>query len=413
MSRVLLHLVICQSILLGCVPIGIQAKPAVVKDTPVAAQANSSLAPAPTSSAALPSGPFPEACIPPIVISGYEDGETLVMPTQQDDVLPQGWDSVAEIPEAYRGSDAYITLTRSFSGYDELWVSVRPEGASTSRNNQYLIFRTDTKEWKLAPNPPGFGLFLDEKQGVWVTVHTEEKDAPRLYRLDQNSGRYLPVLDVENLLGSGNIESAVKVGSDGLFWFIFRDAQDNTALHEALYSFDPATRTASRYEIGEDFGSLEIDSQNNLYLVQSGLTLVKFNPANFQIFSVTLPPYISDKSSGASTLYLDSQNRLWVSDRARYDHAVEYSDIGEPFVLIRSPIFIQYDRYALRYVWSRPAVMLQSIDGRIWYDGNVWFDPSTGTWCKFTTYSSQIVAGQDDSLWMIAAGILFRLPPDR
>ena len=178
------------------------------------------------------------------------------------------------------------------------------------------------------------------------------------------------------------------------------------ASHEKLYSFDPFTQKAMRHSIGENFDSLAIDQNNRLYLIQDGHTLVKYDPETGVVRSVIIP---DEGGNAASSLLVDRDGRLWVSDSARYDNAVSNPYIGDPFAFVRSPVFIKYFSYAARYIWFRPRIILQSIDGRIWYDGDVWFDPTTGEWCRFTTFPSNIVEDSDSNLWMIADGRLFEL----
>lgn len=367
------------------------------------------------SSGLLPSETNQNQCIPPIVTSGYYDEEGAPTPIPSGNILPLGWKDVTSVPEEFKDKVAYISLSRPRSGYDELWITVLvPEQTG---NELYLVYRTDTQEWRKVTGPQGYGLFLDSQNNVWSYWSSPDRSEFTFYRLDESVNQFIQIVDKANRLNSGEImtdsldnghviSNTIKVGSDGVFWFIFRDANDKTASFESLFSFDPSTQQSTRYSIGEDFDSLEIDQDNRIYLVQGGTKLVKFDPAMGKTESVIVP---GDGGDAGSSLLLDHEGRLWVSDRARFDNAVINPHIGNPYILVQSPIFIKYVSYLSSYHWFRPRVILESIDGRIWYDGDVWFDPANGEWCRFTTYPSNIVEDSKNSLWMIADGKLFEL----
>jgi len=88
---------------------------------------------------------------------------------------------------------------------------------------------------------------------------------------------------------------------------------------------------------------------------------------------------------------------------------------GEWYQIQRSPLFISGVKGSFGdFQYQTPEVILESSDGRIWflhsYNGMITLDPSTGTWCWFTTYQSNIVEDTDHNLWMIADNKLYKLP---
>jgi len=64
------------------------------------------------------------------------------------------------------------------------------------------------------------------------------------------------------------------------------------------------------------------------------------------------------------------------------------------------------------YQWYRPRPMIESSDGRIWFDGSsaglVWLDPQKGIWCKFTTIDSNILEDREGNLWLLYDSQLYK-----
>lgn len=352
-----------------------------------------------------------DSCIHPIVTEESSVGETNPTPTPLAEVPPIGWEKISELPEEYKDKSTNIVLIHPRVEYDDIWVSI-PTSEYTDKNNIYLIYRTDTSEWRIVPTPPGFELFLDKNNEIWTSVNSQDENEPRLYRFDEKSEKYIPVIDRGKLLRQGNIESNIEIDSNGLFWFIFRDLDDTEASHQSLYSFNPSTLEATSYSIGNGFNSLEIDQNDYLYLIQNGKKLIKFDHITDIITSIDLPIESGEEVNHGSSLLLDSSGRLWVSDRVRIEQATSGVDSNNLFLITRSPIFITYVNYLSRYVWFRPRVVLESNDDKLWFsseNGNAWYKPATEEWCLFTTYGSNIVEDTNRDLWMSYHDALYRL----
>lgn len=327
--------------------------------------------------------------------------------------IPSGWDEISKTPEKYEDKTAYISLMRPRLGYEEIWIGVHDQHEFSNTNDIFLVYRTDTQEWREVSPIPGFNLFVDKNQTVWVYSYSKSNTEPRFYRSDESLGQFNPVMDKTNELGAGHIVSNINVDSGGLFWFIFRNADDTTASNESLYSFNPLTQEAKSYMSGLSMAEeLEIDGKDNLYIMQNTGTLIYYQPAKNESREIDLP---SDSQSGiGGNLYLDHQGRLWISDRLWFD--LPKDSFARPYILIRSPIFIDYVDYLSHYEWTRPSVILESIDGRLWFNstrGNAWFKPDTGEWCLFTTYGSNIVEDSENNLWMLTDNTLhkYRMNP--
>lgn len=344
-------------------------------------------------------------CIQPMVVGGYRTGGDAPPPAPTPEVLPAGWEMVSTLPEKFIGKyGSYIDLLRPRADHDEIWISVRNNPHDDVDNN-YYYYRFDTREWEPAPTPPGFDLFLDGDNNVWASVVSKGKNEPVLYRLDENANEFIPVVDKSNELSNGYIQS-LKIGSDGLFWLIFESDTDSSRL---LYSFDPVTLVAKRYISGRWYKSFEVDANGDIY-IETENTLIYYQPASSKEEQVNLP--LDDSIGDPRGLYLDHDDRLWLSDRLWLELSNGFSPF--PYIIIRSPIFINYLDFRQEYLWVRPSVLLESIDGRLWYvsnsgQGNAWFQPETGEWCLFTTYEGNIVEDSDHDLWMMIEDTLYRL----
>ncbi|MEW6028917.1 MAG: hypothetical protein ACOYZ8_06200 [Chloroflexota bacterium] len=347
-------------------------------------------------------------CIPPIIISGYPHGEIYITPSPKQNVLPSDWEMVSTVPDEFTGKlGSGLLLVQPREDHDEIWIDVYDDPIDNG-DRKYYIYRTDTKEWRRAPTPPSSWVFLDSNNNVWAKTVSYDRSVPIFYRLDEAINRFVPVMDIAENLSNGHVPSGVKIGADGLLWFIFRDNQDKTS----LYSFDPVTLEAKGHLSGDYYEEVEMDKNGNLYLLQRGVTLVKYNPPTGNVLSANIPR--TDEEFGDSNnMYLDHENRLWISDRVWFD--ITATGIDNQYVVIRSPVFIDYVDYLLHYRWVRPLVALESIDGRLWYRstrGNAWFNPNNGEWCLFTTYNSNIVQDSKYDLWMLIENSLYRLQFD-
>jgi len=158
-----------------------------------------------------------------------------------------------------------------------------------------------------------------------------------------------------------------------------------------------------------------MDEVNGVYIIQRSESdpqrkLIRYDPANGLTRSTNIP-YTDDVFGDSTSLYLDRENRIWVSDRAWF--SVHQAGVGIPHIVIRSPVFIDYLDELGYYSWVRPKIMLQSIDGRLWYQssrGDAWYDHATGEWCLFTPHKSNIVEDSQHNLWMLIGNDLYVLP---
>lgn len=346
-----------------------------------------------------------DSCLPPIEIQTYTLPESSLPPTPRAEVYPIGWQEISLIPKEFKGATAYIHFKRTVSEYDELWISINSGDKLSNLDDTYFIYRTETQEWKRILTPPSSGVLLGPGNTIWSVNYTREESVPRFYRLDEKINQYIPVNDKDGLLQKGNIASPFKMDSAGVLWFLFRGIDGVSASQLSLHSFNPLTREAKRHSIGVGFDNFVIDKDDNIYLLQNGSQLLKYSTKTGDIHSVDMP---SGNVHDGTSLFIDHKGRLWISNIARFDEAVASPEIGRVTLIPRSPIFIRFFDAQGRYAWFSPKIDVESWDGRLWYDGQAWFDPVTEEWCLFTTYTSRIVEDSSRNLWMIISDALYR-----
>jgi len=353
----------------------------------------------------------PDQCIPPLFTSSYPYGDilgeaALNLSFDRPIIPPIGWERVSEIPDEFTSSEneqgySGIYFTRTRPGYTEVWSLVNDSDSTST-----YIYRTDTKQWQQVPIAVKGIYFLDRENNVWIIPFWfMDKTQASLYRLDSDN-TVVPVVDSEHLLSNGQIKS-IQIGPDGVFWVQFYDESDNVG----LYSFSPDTLKAELHLTDLYFPNEDvvIDKDYNLYLMKDLDTVMRYNPTTGETKTRKLPPDYVEYGS-ATSLYIDNDNRLWVSDRAWFD--LSDADFASINVVFHSPIFIDLMPGVGRYVWDRPKPLVDTSDGRLWYTssrGLAWFKPETGDWCLFTTDPGKIVKDSQQDLWIMVDDTLYTL----
>ncbi|MEW5941486.1 MAG: hypothetical protein AB1750_17610, partial [Chloroflexota bacterium] len=289
-----------------------------------------------------------EGCIPPQFHSDYPRGsEIYITPSPQQKILPLGWAEVSNIPNYIEGKEIGILL-RPRLGYDELWVSI--EG-----NSSPVIYRMDTKQWRQAPTPRSGQLFLDSNNSVWSTAFSNI-----FFRLDDETNQFVQIADKTNELGGGDMGLA-RADASGLLWFTVRFDQKNSP----LFSFDPVTLEVKQRLPGNFDSFIAIDKSGRIYVIEDKqepyseerlppLALTQYNPVNGDTDTIEISRANEEVGDGRS-MYVDRDNRLWVSDNVWID--IAGSRIGDQHAIPRSEIFIEYQSYRRSFEWTRPMVM--------------------------------------------------------
>lgn len=314
------------------------------------------------------------------------------------DIHPVGWQAVSNMPESlYKkiaGQGTKIILRATNRGNNQIWFYTYSD---------VVIYQIETSQWIQGPTIHGGRLFASKDGEIWMLEGVDGNQMAMLSRLDESKNLFEPVYDRNGILKSGEPGDVV-VDANGRFWFFVVDNYIRT-----LHSFDPATLDARTYNFSSRyFQELVVDDQGNLYTMEGLDALTKFTPTDNKVDSVEIPT--DYKSFGYSTsLYIDSSDRLWISDRTWFD--LSHQRLSDWSIIVRSPIFIDnVEGYGENY-WTRPEVQLESLDGLLWFRfmrGVVSFNAETGKWCLVTTYPARVIEDSQRNLWMFIDGTLYK-----
>jgi ligand-binding sensor domain-containing protein len=274
---------------------------------------------------------------------------------------------------------------------------------------QFLVYRTDTKEWKLIPDAfddksAKSGLIYMASDGtIWADLAFSGSSYFAIY--NDEEGQFEYVVESENI-PVGNLLS----GDDGKFWIL--------ASKDGIYSYDTLSHKIEKHvsipdleTSGSLYGSMAtLAPDGSIYFLNMAgerqVRLMHFFPKTGQLeYAPDFDFYLGDISYN---LFMERSGRLWVGDLGWMEPD------GAWYRIVRSPVFIT-DRAesSVKYIWSSPSIVLESSNDLLWFrsdNGLTWLDPQEGEWCWFTTEQSNIVEDQQHNLWMIADGKLYKYP---
>jgi len=342
------------------------------------------------------------------VNQGYSRGVTKILPSTP-------WQAETLLPEVPSGTRAFdlVSFARERNGYDEIWIKrqfyFEAEYPENAPRIQFLVYRTDTKEWKLIPakfgeNNAKSGLVYLAKDGtIWAHLGFSGLSYFAIYNEEEERFEYLE--------GSDSVPEGNRLLDDGgKFWIL--------ASRDGIYSYDTITRKIEKHINMPDletssslFGSMATFAPDGsiYFLNMTGerqTNLMHFAPETNQLdFMAHVKEYLGDVSYN---LFVDRSGRLWFGDLGWRDSN------GTWYRIVRSPVFIT-DRAesAGKYAWTYPSIVLESSNGVLWFqsdNGMTWLDPQKGQWCWFTTEQSMVIEDQRHNLWMIADGKLYKYP---
>lgn len=341
------------------------------------------------------------------------DASDLPAPKKPDVVLPADpWRMVSALPDP--GFDDFFQKVNSFvirsnGDHEELWVVSK--GHSGVR-----ILNLETLEWKRIEDGNDFlenaFLFVDKEGIVWAAKSGGESTSLLQY-FDDNAGRFINAIDHNDLL-HGNVNNKaitnIEVDSHGTFWMtiINNDLTLDPHLY-LLYSYIPSTASAEKRELGIDFDdALAIGKNDIIYLVDAeGGIVIGYD--SLKGISTTYEIQSKIDSGYSFPLYYDLQDRLWVGSLGWFD----FQDKSYPrwYEIVRPPILLTYIDSAGLWRWVDPFFTAETVDGLLWFfsaNGTGWVNPTTGEWCIFTTYTSEIVEDRQNDLWILVNNSVYR-----
>jgi len=321
-------------------------------------------------------------------------GPQVVPPTR-------GWRRVSSAPgQDWDEIGDSELLVRRKEGSDEFWTLARYE---------VMRYRDETGMWEsvggLVPDLPAH-LLLSKDRDVWLwgtaAYQTPEDLVPPFGRYDDTLQLFEPVYDAGGLL-NGLVIRNVQVDEDGIFWIL----ADSGSGESELYRFEPTSLNAQAVLPGRVFHGMAVAPGPRVFLLdRKEGEVLEYHPGG----GVTnLPiPFYEEFGDSPISMMVDHEGRLWIND-------FEYLDLSSMaetswFRIIRSPIFINYLDTAGIYHWDRPAPLLETPDGSVWFAsgrGTARLDPLRGEWCMFTSAKGGLAQDLAGNLWMFAYGGLY------
>lgn len=431
-NRLLILLAVSSAALFSCM--AQINKTVVAVDTPTTSFDIASDTPQVTPSTAPPVSA--DICIPPIDDFVYLNSPDPAKPVPGKDLIvtpPPPWEMVSLLPE---DAGRFYQFSRAIDDHVEVWI----ESPSGNWNNNpdiafrafsFLVYRTDTKEWKkvsamISGSTVAVGKLFTAKDGaLWgasgsdfIFPSTDWKSPLAKYNEETEkfefveeashipAGRTNPKEIYERPFWSITLQDA-----SGVFWIL--------AHKDAIYWFDPMTYQSEKYaDIPTTIvAQAAISPNGEIYYLLGGIDsfyihsirdwpFFRFNTKNNKTerIGIDLEPW----PNFFTNMLVDHEGRLWLDGLGFREPDGKWYQIHKPSVFVTNISLNSID-----YRWKRPTILMESSDGRLWFDspnGTTWFDLDKRKWCWFTTYRSNIVEDSEHSLWMIANGKLYQLP---
>lgn len=359
---------------------------------------------------------------------------------------PEPWYIETILPEfsddalAHRSKDWILAVFTRSDGEYEIWI-LRSWANEISGSDyefmEILVYNTKTNEWRtISPEVSGTPavvgeLFMTEDGSIWAHNYWGEfflvfeppvwvgisnydesdfpSDIPILSRYNEQEDRFEPVANADNIPASklDGEEDKVLLDDNGDFWIIVQG--------DAIYSFIPETQAIQYHTDFQDvFGnpivrSVSLAPTGDIFLSDDGHTILRFSPETntVEIVGGTPLPFENQNTLYFHGILIDEINRLWVGD-------VGWAEPDEYHIwyqLVPSPVFIDFSEGQTTYAQHRPWLLMESTDGRLWYkstNGLTSLDPQKEEWCWFTTEQSNIVEDEQNNLWIVADGKLYK-----
>ncbi|MBZ0297065.1 MAG: hypothetical protein K8L99_31180 [Anaerolineae bacterium] len=344
---------------------------------------------------------------------------------QLESPLPPSSDNILQEYPAFS-----VELARTHNGEQEIWVRGR---RSQEEGPLWLIYKPDTQEWESIPRMIGDTnlysreLFLASDGTIWAsTVWIEGaialENVPVLSKLDDDARHFVfEESAMEIPLVQERHYGALYV----LPWpLILLDEQDTFWVfvnYDGLYSYNPDTNTVEKHADITEYpidnaalapnGNLffsrptnQVGSTRAVFGLSKGM-LFQFDPELNEISTLTIP---DGDWPGFNGMLVDRDGVLRLG-------ATSYRMPNGDWNLMPLNLEAYFDN-AGDYLWATPNLLLESSDGRLWYNryldgsggGTAWYDVETGNGCLFNGEASNIIEDTNQQLWMIANGNLYR-----
>jgi hypothetical protein len=384
----------------------------------------------------------PDKCYKSFQDFAYEIPDKQV---QQEKFLPLApWEIESSLPRLTEEWNNYdIKTTRFTDGYIEIWAKshipcLNCYHESDAENYNFIIYRTDTKTWRLIPAEVGKSkvfirdIFVLKDGSVWgsnVWDNNSDVGTPSvLSKFNEQKGEFEFAEETKSIssfliISPTEQNTTALIGwpkvildSNGLFWVFLEDT--------AIYSYNTTTKEIKQHielpplsvwdVVSTPSGRfyLRLESRYSMAFTLENNELYEYIPETEKLKPVKIPllPW-----RGFSQMILDSKGRLWTN-------AEGYQNSNGNWKRLHPWSMHSYTNLLTDggYQWyDEPDVMMESSDGRIWFvipdsdfsfhkQGIAWLNPDTGDGCWFTSEGNNVVEDSEGNLWLIAGGNLYR-----
>ena len=159
------------------------------------------------------------------------------------------------------------------------------------------------------------------------------------------------------------------------------------------------------------YESVKIADNGDIYLLYNTETmanaLYKFVPET-GLFNYVYNPVSENFADDPTSLYITKSGQLWVDDTGWMGKDGVWNQV------VRSPVFIvnRQPDSGYKYSWPFGIPFYESTNGFLWFNsdnGIAYLDTKQEKWCWVTTDITSVIEDDDNTLWMIAYGKLYKL----
>jgi len=353
-------------------------------------------------------------CIPPI--TNFDFPITRVSSTSVLPDRPPGypWQEIVTVP-----SDNYATtpfLTRKAKdGGNEIWFVSKwghiEDGRIKNAVKYILIFNTKENKWEKIDNffegtsTQIFGVY--ELADGSVIADGFSPTEHFIATFDERKRVFIENTAIKNVLDGPLVFDTKRQ----LFWAFIDQA--------GIFSIDPINGNIKFWislpnlyaNTFPTYASVKIADNGDIYLLYNTGTranlLHKFVPETGS-FTYIYDPIREYYSIDPNSLFITKSGELWVNDTGWLDKDGVWHQI------IRSPVFIvnREPESGYEYSWEFGTPFYESTNGFLWFssdNGIAYLDTMQEKWCWVTTDITSVIEDDDNTLWMIAYGKLYKM----
>jgi hypothetical protein len=313
-----------------------------------------------------------------------------------------GWVHIADIPD-------------TFSGFTNSILPLEDDSLLFATKQGVYKYHVQLKTWDKISDK-NLGSLIHAKNGsIWGVNNLINEII--LSKFDSTLNDFVDIQDNDGYLKTvqSNSGGGTKLIEDenGYFWMnVYNGTSDS------LISYDPVSNSIGNIVLSDDrllLGDFVI-RDNVIWVIEwekdKLMTYdIKHNKlSDFTYYSIYPDDFINENLLDMSTLFVDRKGNLWIDERGWF-----YFDNDENpswYKIIRSSVFIDEGNSTENYFrWVRPISIYESTNGQLWFRSAVGLarvDPLKGDWCRFTNIDSPIIEDENQSIWIVLYGKVYK-----